>query len=156
MKRILPFLLLGLPFYAAAQTVIATDGNSYQGEYNGLSWTIGETVVETESNDSQQLTQGFQQAWADITIDVDEPLSENTISVYPNPVRHVLHVDIDRPETGQRLELRDMAGKLVLQETVQSTMTDLNMEEYASGLYHLRVFAPNDAALKTFTISITK
>ena len=156
MKRILPFLLLSLPFCAVGQTVIATGGNSHQGVYSGLSWTIGETVVETESNGSHQLTQGFQQPWADITTEVDDTLADYTISVYPNPVKHVLHVAINRLETGQRLELRDMAGKLILQVVAQSTMTDLNMEEYATGLYHLRVFAPDDTSLKTFTISVTQ
>jgi hypothetical protein len=49
--------------FMQAQQVISTAGDYYQDENMSLSWTLGETVIETFENDNIVLTQGFQQPY---------------------------------------------------------------------------------------------
>ena len=66
MKRITVLLLmLGYGFYAAGQSltpyVVASTGNFQVVGDISLGWTLGEPVIQTISNSTQTLTQGFQQ-----------------------------------------------------------------------------------------------
>lgn len=45
------------------QQVVATAGDYFEGENISLSWTLGETVIETLAGDDIILTQGFQQPY---------------------------------------------------------------------------------------------
>lgn len=157
MKHTFFIPLLLAPAFAFGQNVVATGGSYHQGTNNSISYTIGEPVISTENNASHQLTQGFQQPWADITIAVEEPnMDASTISVYPNPVRHVLHLSLSDAPIDHRFELFDALGKQLLSDRIQSTVTDIDMEQYASGGYFLRVFGPNDSGLRTFKISVAQ
>ncbi len=68
MKKIIPLLLLlflqsGLIFRSNAQQVITTAGDYFEGDNFSLSWTLGETVIETFTGNDIIFTQGFQQPY---------------------------------------------------------------------------------------------
>jgi hypothetical protein len=59
-------LLLSMTFFIShsyAQQVISSAGNYYQGDNLSMSWTLGETVIETFTGNDIILTQGFQQPY---------------------------------------------------------------------------------------------
>ena len=66
MKK-LPLLFLGLILncltfgQSISPEVIASSGDHFTGTDAQLSWTIGELVIDTYTNGSTQLTQGFHQ-----------------------------------------------------------------------------------------------
>jgi len=51
-------------YQAAAQQVVSTTGGYYEGENLSLSWTVGESVIETFTTSEVILTQGFQQPFS--------------------------------------------------------------------------------------------
>ncbi|MBL7939653.1 MAG: T9SS type A sorting domain-containing protein [Flavobacteriales bacterium] len=142
--------------YCAGQSVLSAGGGTNDTGPTRITYTIGEPVITTVGSGASQLTQGFNQPWVDINTAVDDPgIGENTISVYPNPVRHVLNIALSEDPADHRYELFDAVGKRVLDGRVEGTITELDMEPYASGGYFLRVFGPDDSFLRSFKISVT-
>jgi len=155
MLRILLLLALGAPLSTFAQQVIASGGGDYTSPTNAMSVTIGEPIIATVSGPANTLTQGFQQPWVDITISVEDVVDGPMINVYPNPVRHILNIALDDPSRAERYMLFDAAGRQVKDGRISSTITELDMETYASGGYILRVINADQRDVKTFKISVT-
>lgn len=121
-----------------------------------ISWTIGEPVINTVSGGGNTLTQGFQQPWADISTVIGENAgSAPDIRVYPNPVRHVLNVDVPGDAGQDQLELLDAAGRTVLQTNTTGDHTELDLTRYGAGNYFLRVLNAEGIVSRTFKINIT-
>ena len=155
MLRTLLLLALVAPLTALAQQVIASGGGEYDSPTNSVSVTIGEPIIATVSGPTNTLTQGFQQPWVDITIDVEDVFDGPMINVYPNPVGHILNIAMDDPSRADRYMLFDAAGKQVTDGRISSTITELDMEHYASGGYILRVLSADQRDVKSFKVSVT-
>lgn len=158
---VIRFILLPLlataPVLCRAQQVVAGGGGHHANAANAITYTIGEPVIATVSAAGSTLTQGFNQPWADIGTLVDDLHGDGpAINVYPNPVRHTLHIALDTPTEGQRYSLHDAAGRLVTDGRISSTITDIDMEPYSSGSYFLRVLGPADSNERTFQINVTR
>lgn len=154
------FLLLLLPTlcptFGMAQSVVAGAGGEHLNGNTQITYTIGEPITATVSAGGYTLTQGFQQPWADIGTLIGEADSDLPgITVYPNPVRHTLHIALDTPTEDQHYSLHDAAGRMVTEGRITGTRTDLDMEPYSSGGYVLRVFGANATVMKAFKISVT-
>lgn len=155
MRSLLVLLPLAAPIAGTAQTVVSGGGGHHADAATRITYTIGEPVIATAGANNVVLTQGFHQPWADITTLVDDsPANTIVINVYPNPVSHTLHIACEDAADAQQYFLHDAAGRLVNEGRITSSITDLDMEAYASGGYILRVLG-NDTTLKSFKISIT-
>ncbi len=147
------FLFLPLFFFysqnnngqSLSPATLSSAGN-YQENKSSLSWTMGQTAIETFSSDTLYLTQGFQQEISLEVTPVDtapNSLSENfpfNIQVYPNPVDGLLQVEIlDKTpgELGFRLFTAD--GQLVKTGEQFLSQTSINFSGYKAGLYFLHV-----------------
>lgn len=147
-------LIIALP--ATAQEVVSSGGDHHSGTNVSISYTIGEPVIATASAGGTTLTQGFHQPWVDITTMVSETTADGTdIVVYPNPVRHILHIALDGDPEGHQYILHDAAGKQVTDGRIATSITELDMQRFASGSYFLHVLGPNDTHLRTFKLSVT-
>ncbi len=71
-----------------------------------------------------------------LSIDTIEKL---TASVYPNPTNDIVNISL---EDGSllKIELYSMTGKLLFQKDLNSKTYTLDMGDYSSGLYHMKVF----------------
>ncbi|MBX2972323.1 MAG: T9SS type A sorting domain-containing protein [Flavobacteriales bacterium] len=156
MRILLLPLLAATPALGMAQQVVAGGGGHHADATTAISYTIGEPVIATVSAGASTLTQGFHQPWADIGTLVDNVQDDGpAINVYPNPVRHTLHIAIDDAARAQHYFLHDAAGRLVTDGRIGATITELDMEPYASGSYVLRVLGSDNATMKSFKISVT-
>ena len=157
MKHILALLLVFAgPGGAHAQSVVATNGAEYSSGAWNITQTIGEPVIATVGNGTAQLTQGFEQPWADVLTAVDDvPATLPDVNVYPNPVRHVLDLAFGALPVDTRYELFDALGRSLLRGRVSGMLTEIDMERYASGGYLLRVTGANYATMRSFKINVT-
>jgi PKD repeat protein len=84
-------------------------------------------------------------ATATQTVDVSlctgiNEVNDVSISVFPNPTRELIHVKMDASVVDHAtIQLYDAIGKLVISETVNNTVTTLNLANYAKGMYTIRV-----------------
>jgi len=65
-RKILPIIILSLTFSLQihSQQVVSSAGGFYQNDIISVSWTLGETVIETFEGSDLILTQGFQQPYS--------------------------------------------------------------------------------------------
>lgn len=149
----LAVLLTGGPL--KAQQVFSAGGAEHVQADRSIAFTVGEPVTITVSSPSATLTQGFQQPWADIHTGVAEEATEG-IRVYPNPTRHVLYVDHPAHADGDRYELLDASGARVLEGPIIGSLTELDMERFASGGYVLWLHEAERPAIRSFKITVTR
>ena len=78
-------LLIGLVI--SAQEVVSSGGESQSVTGYQVSWTLGETVIETISSGGNILTQGFQQPKLSLTPVTDLLYPDIKMKVFPNPTQ---------------------------------------------------------------------
>ena len=141
MKKIIYTALLLTPLLGQAQdldqNVIGTAGNYSKNGTASLSWTIGETVVETVSNGTNTLTQGFQQNNLSVTTLVKQAAAGNHLKVYPNPVKNILNVETDT--TGIGYQLLNISGQSVSNGKLENTTQQINFSNLPPGTYFLKI-----------------
>ena len=134
--------------------VYATSGEYYTGTNATLSWTIGESVIETFSGTNAILTQGFQQSQYSITSIEEVHDNKYQISVYPNPVTDLININIRSAEqTSFNVELIDLQGKRLYRQNIDSNNNTLDLKQFATGIYFLNVYTNGNEFLKSYKIS---
>lgn len=135
--------------------VIASTGSYFANASGSLSFTLGEPVIPTYGDGSNILTQGFQQTTYSFTA-IDEITQSNAaISVYPNPFASTFTI---QNAGGKKLnaEIIDASGKLILEKTLTSEKTQINLGNLSDALYFLRVYDETGTTLQTFKIEKAK
>jgi len=133
----------------SAQEVVSTQGDSYTNSSGSIDFTLGEVVINTGTDGSNDLTQGFHQTnWNFVSIEDHVPSYEAII--FPNPTSEILTI---RTSTFENVTyaLYDAQGKLVIQDKLSSVQTPIQVSQLAPGAYSL--ILNNDAQnLKTFQL----
>jgi hypothetical protein len=139
----LALLLLLVAATAHAQrlepSVIAVTGGHAQNSSVQISWTVGQTSVETHRfNATASLTEGFQQSFLTV-IPVRERSVPFSLQLYPNPARHAVLISIDGVQDDMKLVLYNLLGEIVLQHDVRGgeRLVRLNLASMPVGLYML-------------------
>ncbi|MDG1159001.1 MAG: T9SS type A sorting domain-containing protein [Flavobacteriales bacterium] len=121
----------------SAQEVVSTQGDSYSNAAGSLDFTIGELVINTGTDGTNDLTQGFHQTnWNFLGVEDFAPNYEAII--YPNPTEDVLNI---RTSTFENVTytLYDAQGKLVMQDILSAEQTPIQVSELAPGAYSLEL-----------------
>ena len=152
----LRLLLIFFVSYSASlfsQEVISSQGDSYIGSGGALDFTIGEVVTSTGSSGETTLTQGFHQTnWSFVNVENHVPGYEAII--FPNPAEDFLNIKAISFKN-VNYSLFDEMGKLVLNGTLYSEKTSLDVSKLHTGLYSLVLNDPENK-LKTFNIIKTR
>jgi hypothetical protein len=148
-KNTLLFLTLLTTLCTTAQAVVSTQGDSYSNASANIDFTIGEVVINTGTDGTNDLTQGFHQTnWNFVGLEDHAPSYEATI--FPNPTSEVLNI---RTSTFENVTytLYDAQGKLVMQDILSSEQTPIQVGQLAPGNYS--IFLNNETQnLKTFKL----
>jgi hypothetical protein len=150
----LSLLFCGLGFsQSVSPEVTASAGEHFTGTNAQLSWTIGETMIETFGNGSNQLSQGFHQTNLMVTA-VEDLLESFQVSVFPNPATDVLNIEWSEISAPLTLTLYEATGRQLLrQNTIGQTVTKtLDLTAYSAGSYLLHLSNPDGKTIKTFKI----
>lgn len=135
-----------------AQEVIGSSSGYYETPAMSVSWTLGETVVETLANDNIILTQGFNQGNLSITDISDNLLADFNMSVYPNPAKDIVNLKTTGGNPGQlKAEIYDFSGSKVFSSETFYGNTQINIERLPASEYILRVFDRQNV-IKSFRI----
>ncbi|HLP13970.1 MAG TPA: T9SS type A sorting domain-containing protein [Flavobacteriales bacterium] len=77
--------------------VVSNSGEFFNSTAGSLSWTLGEPVIETFSNVTSTLTQGFQQSEINL-VGTTELNNDVCISVFPNPTSGMIYIQLTNPQ----------------------------------------------------------
>ena len=151
-RTLLVFSLLST-LAVTAQEVVSTQGDSYSNASANIDFTIGEVVINTGTDGSNNLTQGFHQTdWNFVGLEDHSPSYEATI--FPNPTSEVLNI---RTSTFENVTytLYDAQGKLVLQDKLSAEQTPIQVSQLAPGNYSI-ILNSETQNLKTFKLIKTQ
>jgi len=149
------FLILLIALCSAslqAQEVVTTAGSYGETTSGSLSWTVGEPVIETITDGTNSLTQGFQQSKLTVTTINDLKVSGIELSVYPNPTNSFLSIEVKTDKQRDLLlSLFDINGRLILQKKMAGNKQTIKMQNYKPATYILKVTEGNKN-IKTYLI----
>ncbi|MDG1148026.1 MAG: T9SS type A sorting domain-containing protein [Crocinitomicaceae bacterium] len=145
------FLLFSLfaTISVTAQEVVSTQGESYSNASGSIDFTIGELIIDTGTDGTNDITQGFHQTnWNFLGVEDHSPSYEATI--FPNPTSEVLNIKTSTFEN-VTYTLYDAQGKLVLQDILSAEQTPIQVGQLAPGSYSLSLNNQTQN-LKTFKL----
>lgn len=123
-----------------AQSVIATTGGYGENAGAKVTWTIGEIITETIGTDPI-LTQGFNQSNLTVTLIKELTIPDLTLMVYPNPARDWILINTSENIPGNlRIIMIDPAGKLIKEQTLSGTGSELFVGGLPPSTYFLKVY----------------
>ncbi len=135
-----------------AQEVIASGGDYFSNSYGSLSYTFGETVIETFSKPGYTLTQGFQQSL------LIEPTSDTTgrsnivVVANPNPTRHLVKVNVEKAGKEKlTYVLSGPGGDLLLTGQFDPPETEIPVASLPPSIYILKIYSGKEE-VKSFKI----
>ena len=132
-----------------AQEVAATQGESYSNASANIDFTIGEVIIDTGTDGTNDLTQGFHQTnWNFLGVEDFAPDYE--ASIFPNPTSDVLNIRTSSFEN-VTYTLYDAQGKLVMQNILSAEQTPIQVSQLDPGSYSLTLNNETQN-LKTFKL----
>ena len=148
-KNTVLFLTLLTTTTVTAQEVVSTQGDSYSNGTGSIDFTIGEVIINTGTDGTNTLTQGFNQTnWN--FVGLEDHLPSYAAIIFPNPTVDVLNIQTSSFE-GVTYTLYDGQGKLVLQDLLSAKQTPIEVSELAPGSYSLTLNNETQN-LKTFKL----
>ena len=142
-------ILIFFPLITFGQEVISSQGDSYSNSNANMDFTIGEVIINTETDGTHYMTQGFHQTnWFFAGLENHTPSYEAII--FPNPTEESLNIKTSTYENVV-YTLYDAQGKLVMQNELFEEQTSLQVSHLAPGKYSLVLNNKTDK-LKTFKL----
>ncbi len=157
MKKIKLMVVLLLTFGLSilySQQTITTSGGNASGNGGSVSYSVGQLVFKTNSSSQGSVAQGVQQPFEiSVLAGLVEANGINLIlSAYPNPTTDFILLKIENYKIENlTYQLKDINGKLLLNQKINSNETSILMEALSSGCYFLKV-NQNKTELKSFKI----
>lgn len=158
MKKVIPVLLLlftsaVLHAQRIEPSVVAVSGGHAQTSTVSVSWSVGQTAVDTRSSGAGTLTEGFQQSFLTV-IPIRDRGVPFTLQLYPNPARYSVLVSLDGVKEDMRLVLYNLLGEPVLRHDVKSgeRLVRLSLTTLPVGLYLLAALSPSGGQTALYKI----
>ena len=149
MKKTLMLFSLLTTFTLTAQEVIATQGDSYSSGNGSIDFTVGEVVINTGTDGTNDITQGFHQTnWYFLELDDHVPSLE--VIVYPNPTKEVMNIRTSEFE-GATYTLYDANGKTIMHGSLSLELTEIQVGTLLPGEYLLTIIK-DEQKMKTFKL----
>jgi len=140
-KQIFLFATFFAAFSASAQEVVSSQGETYSNVNGSIDFTVGEVIINTGSNGTNDLTQGFHQTnWNFLGVEDFAPDYQATI--FPNPTQDVLNIKTSVFEN-VTYTLYDAQGKLVMQNILSAKQTPIQLSQFALRSYSLELIFEN-------------
>lgn len=136
-----------------AQEVVATQGDHYSTVNGSVSFTVGEVIIETITDGSATLTQGFQQTYWNF-VGLEDAAPELTIALFPNPGTDYFIIQTDDFE-GISYVLTDASGKQIQLGQLGSSKEVVQAADLNPGAYHLQL-VKSAKTIKTYQLIKTK
>jgi hypothetical protein len=150
----LSVLFLGLGLTAQAQQASTAAGGEASGSGGTIAYSVGQIVYTTNTGTTGSVAQGVQQAYeiSVVTGIKNQTKTNMLLVVFPNPTTSFLNLQIaDLKKEQLTYQLTDALGKLIIENKITESSTQINMNAQAEAIYFLNVLE-NNQTVKTFKI----
>lgn len=151
--HLLLFITLGF-IKLSAQQAITSAGKSTISNSGSISYSIGQIGYTTSIGSSGSMAKGVQQPYEiSVVLGVEEATNINlSFTAYPNPTLSLLNLDVSNYNLDfLTYQLYDINGKLLLDDKIFQKITILNIENFSSGTYLIKIL-DKKSSIKTFKI----
>jgi len=149
------FQLLVLGFASLqAQTTVNTTGGDGSGNGGSVSFSVGQPMYQTHTGSNGSAAEGVQQPFEISVLSVLEGVTgiNLLLQAYPNPTTNFITLDIvDYEISNLTYQLYDIQGKIIQNQQIISSKTNIEMSNLVSSTYIIRVMQKN-RELKSFKI----
>ena len=135
--------------------VIASAGESDTTNHVQVSWTIGETIIETYNNPYCIVSQGFQQSYYNISEINETGKLQAEIKIYPNPTVDFINIEVKPDKTGDifDIELLDINGKIIQKHPASKEgITRINLRNTSAGYLILNITNPESKLRSSYKV----
>ena len=73
------------------------------------------------------------------TIGISQEINKLAVNIFPNPVQDILNIKISNFKQGAQLKLFDIAGRLLMEKSISSEQTQINVANLAKGVYIVEI-----------------
>ncbi|MBU2019383.1 MAG: T9SS type A sorting domain-containing protein [Bacteroidetes bacterium] len=148
-KNILVVISLLCTCHVMSQEIVSTQGDSYSNGNGSIGFTIGEAIIDTRTDGTFTITQGFHQSsWR--YLGIEDHVESFDVSLYPNPTSEFLNIKTANFKD-VFCSIYDAQGKLVLNNQLTSELTSIKVSHLSSGAYSVSLISQNQT-LKTFKL----
>jgi hypothetical protein len=152
-QTILLMVLIGCISNSYAQVFsLNTAGGTASGNTGSVNYTVGQLTYVTHTGINGSVAAGVQQIYEISVISGLEEPTAIMLSVYPNPTIDFLTLEVKDFENSLYLfQLLDIRGKVLKNEHISNIKTSVQMANFNSGIYFLRI-STEQKEIKTFKI----
>jgi len=156
MKISITLLFLLVVFSLTAQSihqqVFASGGVTLNNASYQLTFTVGEPVIGTIQNNTI-VNQGFLAASSSgSTLSIDDEILNESVKIYPNPVRENLSIDFTNIAGQIKVMLYTISGQLLKTSTMNQQSNTLNVSNLQNGIYLVKLHFTDYNTTKIFKI----
>ncbi len=106
-----------------------------------VTMTMNNPTLATEACDN--LNDAFEFSFRTTTSVAEKTQASTIVKLYPNPSQSVLNIEAVQPAT---IEITDMTGKTVLQQSMNTATTQVNISALPNGIYFVKQTGKSGAA----------
>ncbi len=146
--------LFSLGLTTFAQQATTASGGDAAGSGGSAAYSVGQIVYTTNTGTTGSVAQGVQQAYeiSVVTGIKNETKINMSLVVFPNPTTNFLNLQIADLKKEQLVyQLTDALGKLIIENKITESSTQINMNAQAEAIYFLNIIQ-NNQTVKTFKI----
>lgn len=117
----------------------------YPTNYSGFAnhtLTSGNTIENTNTLSNN----------CNLTLENTENFGNDDWTVYPNPVKDILHINLPQSFTSADLTLTNSLGQIVYSKNIHATMLSIDTNQLAVGLYYLNIKTETNQFVKKVMI----
>ena len=156
MKKLLLLLFIGIVGMGTAQTIENVTFSSAASSDDNFQPVMGTPYGASLSGagGSLEISASFgESAYEESSLSAEEISIQSNIRVFPNPTTYVVNVDLSQLSKGEyQLYLVDLQGKVIYQQTTTEKSIELDMRNYSTGSYVLKVQTKGTQQIDTFQI----
>ena len=156
MKKILLLLFIGIVGIGNAQTIESVTFSSVASSDDNFQPVMGTPYGASLSGagGSLEISASFgESAYEESSLSAEELSIQSNIRVFPNPTTYMVNVDLSQLSKGEyQLYLVDLQGKVIYQQTTTEKSIELDMRNYSTGSYVLKVQTKGTQQIDTFQI----
>lgn len=135
---------------------INASGNDATSSSGTVTYSIGQLFYTYIGSSVYNVAQGIQHEESSESLSTSENTVEPKIEIFifPNPTTDYVTLNMEGLEyenEPQSYQLYDLQGRLLIQNTIKQTETQINLSQLNSSIYLLQVYS-NNKVLKTFKI----
>jgi len=138
------FLGIGLSGLHAQETIVSTGSNA-SGSGGMVSYSVGQVIYTTNTGTNGSELQGVQQAYEIFTVGIKDEITTNiSLTIFPNPTTDNITLKV-QDFKGEKLiyQVFDTQGKLLTNNQITSSQTEINMNNLPRSAYFINVLQEN-------------